>query len=108
MDTIFSNTPTANLIDELGNLNAAIKELETRQKALNAELKTRLAEGEEALGNAFVATKKTSPRTTLNGKKAEEFIKINVEKEFHSDFYTTTDVTRLNVTVRPVWATAAE
>ena len=109
MNTIkFDNYSTADMIDELGNLNAAMKEYKARQDALNKELKNRMDKGEEAHGASFIAVKSVSSRTSLDTKKAAAFIETSVDKEFQSEFYTTTEIETLRISVRPVWAEAAE
>ena len=68
MHTELHNTDTASLIDELGNLQAAIKELEEREKKLSTEIKARLDDKVEIKGTKFVASKKTNPQSSTPPK----------------------------------------
>jgi predicted phage-related endonuclease len=102
------NTSTEALIDELGNLQAAIKQLEDRETKLNAAIKSRVSADSEYSGDHFIAIKTAVSSTKLDTKKAKAFIELNVDAEFQKEFFTTSSSERLNIKVRPVWADAAE
>mgnify|MGYP006268583459 CR=1 FL=1 len=108
--TCFDNTSTIDLVDELGNLQAAIKQYESREAKLVAAIKKRMSEAqqEEFNGAAFTAKYSKVSSTKLDQKKAKAFIETSVDKEFQSEFFTTSTSERLNVSVLPVWAAAAE
>ena len=106
MHTELHNTDTASLIDELGNLQAAIKELEEREKKLSTEIKTRLDDKVKVKGTKFVASKTTYSSDRLDTKAVEKALG-NKDTMKANGFYKTTKSTRLNIEVLAVWEAAA-
>lgn len=106
MHTELHNLPTESLIDELGNLQAAIKELEEREKKLSGEIKDRLEEKVEVKGAKFVASKTTYSSDRIDTKAVEKALG-DKETMKANGFYKTTESTRLNIKVLAVWEEAA-
>lgn len=106
MHTELDNTPTEALIDELGNLQAAIKELETREKKLSETLKSRLEDKVEMNGERFTASKTTYSSDRLDTAKVEKALG-GKDAMKDAGFYKTSSSTRLNVKIRAIWEDAA-
>lgn len=105
MHTELHNIDTASLIDELGNLQAAILELEEREKKLSNEIKTRLDEKVEIKGTKFVASKTTYFSDRLDTKAVEKALG-DKETMKANGFYKASKSTRLNIKVLAVWDAA--
>jgi predicted phage-related endonuclease len=100
---IFSNTATADMIDELGNLQAAIKELSDREEKLKAELKKRLEDKVEIQGARYSASKTTFFTDRLDTAKVEKALG-DKETMKANGFYKSSPSTRINIKSVAVWA----
>lgn len=101
----FSNTPTADIIDEVGNLSAAIKEMQVREKELKDELTKRLEEKVEVHGSRFAASKTTVHSDRIDTKKVEGALGGKDAMKL-AGFYNSTASTRINLKVLAVWEAA--